>query len=58
MGPAPEMLAGLEGSVPDAAELRAGEAKVWEAVLEGDRGRRELSFLDRKRIGTRLARLR
>jgi hypothetical protein len=58
MGPAPEMLAGLEGSIPDALDVRAGEAKVWEAVLEGDRGRRELSLLDRKRIGTRLARLR
>jgi hypothetical protein len=58
MGPAPEMLAELEGSIPDALDIRAGEAKVWEAVLEGDRGRRELSLLDRKRIGTRLARLR
>jgi hypothetical protein len=58
MAPAPEMLAELEGSIPDALELRAGEAKVWEAVLEGDRGRRELSLLDRKRIGTRLSRLR
>jgi hypothetical protein len=58
MGPAPEMLAELEGSIPDALEVRAVEAKVWEAVLEGDRGRRELSLLDRKRIGTRLARLR
>src|SRR4051794_15625734 len=42
MGPAPEMLAELEGSIPDALDVRAGEAKVWEAVLEGDRGRREL----------------
>jgi hypothetical protein len=58
MGPAPEMLAELEGTIPDALDVRAGEAKVWEAVLEGDRGRRELSLLDRKRIGTRLARLR
>jgi hypothetical protein len=52
------MLAELEGSIPEALDVRAGEAKVWEAVLEGDRGRRELSLLDRKRIGTRLARLR
>jgi hypothetical protein len=57
LSPAPEMLAELEGSIPDGLDVRAGEAKVWEAVLEGDRGRRELSLLDRQRIGTRLARL-
>lgn len=58
MVPAPEMLAELEGPVPDALVLRVDEAKVWEAVLEGDRGQRTLSHVDRQRIVARLARLR
>jgi hypothetical protein len=48
----------LEGAVPDGLAQRADEAKVWEAVLEGDRDRRGLSPGDRQRIGARLARLR
>jgi hypothetical protein len=58
MVPAPEMLVELEGAVPDGLAQRADEAKVWEAVLEGDRDRRGLSPGDRQRIGARLARLR